>query len=128
MTRHICVAIAAASLLVSGSERSSPLAGVIVITLDTTRADRLGAYGYPNAGTPNLDALAQDGVLFDHASTSAPITLPAHSSLLLVKCTASTSPSSGASSPSAIRTAVGGNPSEERAIRANPRGTPRFSP
>ena len=34
-----------------------------------------------NAGTPNLDALAQDGVLFEHASTAAPITLPAHSSI-----------------------------------------------
>jgi len=54
---------------------------LVVITLDTTRADRLGSYGYPNAGTPNFDALAQDGVLFDHASTAAPITLPAHSSL-----------------------------------------------
>ena len=54
---------------------------LVVITLDTTRADRLGAYGYPNAGTPNFDGLAQEGVLFDHASTAAPITLPAHSSL-----------------------------------------------
>ena len=65
--------------LPSGVDRSR--LNVIVVTLDTTRADRLGAYGYPNAGTPNLDALAQDGVLFDHASTSAPITLPAHSSI-----------------------------------------------
>ena len=54
---------------------------LLVITLDTTRADRLGAYGYQNAGTPNLDALARDGVLFEHASTSAPLTLPAHSTL-----------------------------------------------
>jgi len=54
---------------------------LVVITLDTTRADRLGPYGYQNAGTPNLDALARDGVLFDHATTSAPITLPAHSSI-----------------------------------------------
>ncbi len=54
---------------------------LVVVTLDTTRADRLGAYGYQNAGTPNLDALARDGVLFDHASTAAPITLPAHSSI-----------------------------------------------
>jgi arylsulfatase A-like enzyme/Tfp pilus assembly protein PilF len=54
---------------------------LVVITLDTTRADRIGAYGYPKAGTANLDALAQDGVLFEHASTAAPITLPAHSSL-----------------------------------------------
>jgi arylsulfatase A-like enzyme/Tfp pilus assembly protein PilF len=54
---------------------------LVVITLDTTRADRIGAYGRANAGTPNLDALAADGVAFDHASTAAPITLPAHSSL-----------------------------------------------
>ena len=54
---------------------------LVVVTLDTTRADRLGAYGYKQAGTPNVDALAQDGVLFEHASTAAPITLPAHSSL-----------------------------------------------
>jgi arylsulfatase A-like enzyme/Tfp pilus assembly protein PilF len=54
---------------------------LVVITLDTTRADRLGAYAHPNAGTPNLDGLAQDGALFEHASTAAPLTLPAHSSL-----------------------------------------------
>lgn len=54
---------------------------LLVITLDTTRADRLGAYGYAQAGTPNFDALAQEGVLFDHASSAAPITLPAHSSI-----------------------------------------------
>ena len=54
---------------------------LVVITLDTTRADRLGPYGRQNAGTPNFDALAQDGVLFEHATTPAPITLPAHSSL-----------------------------------------------
>jgi arylsulfatase A-like enzyme/Tfp pilus assembly protein PilF len=54
---------------------------LVVVTLDTTRSDRLGAYGRQNAGTPNFDALAQDGVLFDHASTAAPITLPAHSSI-----------------------------------------------
>ena len=54
---------------------------LVVITLDTTRADRLGPYGRQAAGTPAFDALAADGVLFEHASTSAPITLPAHSSL-----------------------------------------------
>jgi arylsulfatase A-like enzyme/Tfp pilus assembly protein PilF len=65
--------------LPQGVDRTS--LNLVVITLDTTRADRLGPYGYQNAGTPNLDALAQEGVLFEHASTSAPITLPAHSSL-----------------------------------------------
>ena len=54
---------------------------LIVITLDTTRADRLGAYGYGHAGTPNEDALAEDGAMFEHASTAAPLTLPAHSTI-----------------------------------------------
>lgn len=53
----------------------------MLITLDTTRADRLGAYGYRLAGTPRLDRLAADGVLFERA-VAAPITLPAHASLL----------------------------------------------
>lgn len=54
---------------------------LVVITLDTTRADRLGAYGHASAGTPVFDALAGDGVLFEQATSPAPITLPAHSSI-----------------------------------------------
>ena len=55
---------------------------VILITLDTTRADHLGAYGYAPAKTPNLDALARDGVLFAQAASTAPLTQPAHSSIM----------------------------------------------
>lgn len=51
------------------------------MTLDTTRADRLGCYGYSAAGTPNLDALAARGVRFAQAQSTAPITLPAHASM-----------------------------------------------
>jgi arylsulfatase A-like enzyme/Tfp pilus assembly protein PilF len=58
---------------------------VLVITLDTTRADRLGAYGYAGIATPNLDRLAREGVLFEQAATTAPLTLPAHSSLFTSK-------------------------------------------
>lgn len=54
---------------------------VVVITLDTTRWDRLGAYGDAGAATPNLDRLAGQGVLFEQAITTAPLTLPAHSTL-----------------------------------------------
>jgi arylsulfatase A-like enzyme len=53
---------------------------LLVITLDTTRADRLGAYGY-SVQTPNIDRLAEEGVLFEQASSPAPLTLPAHGSL-----------------------------------------------
>jgi arylsulfatase A-like enzyme/tetratricopeptide (TPR) repeat protein len=52
-----------------------------MITLDTTRADRLGCYGYERALTPRLDALASSGVVFDRAVSVAPLTLPAHASL-----------------------------------------------
>jgi choline-sulfatase len=63
------------------SVRSRP-PNVVLITLDTTRADHIGAYGYARAGTPALDGLARDGVLFERALTAAPVTLPAHASLL----------------------------------------------
>jgi arylsulfatase A-like enzyme/tetratricopeptide (TPR) repeat protein len=55
---------------------------VILVTLDTTRADHLGCYGYAPAKTPNLDALAQAGVLFTQAASVAPLTQPAHSSIM----------------------------------------------
>ena len=55
---------------------------VLLVTLDTTRADRLGAYGYAAARTPILDRLARDGVLFERAVAAAPTTLPAHASLM----------------------------------------------
>jgi arylsulfatase A-like enzyme/tetratricopeptide (TPR) repeat protein len=55
---------------------------VLLITLDTTRADRLGCYGYAEARTPSIDALARGGVLFSQAASVAPLTQPAHSSIL----------------------------------------------
>jgi choline-sulfatase len=55
---------------------------VILVTLDTTRADHLGCYGYARAQTPTLDALARGGVLFTQASSVAPLTQPAHSSIM----------------------------------------------
>lgn len=55
---------------------------VILITIDTLRADHVGIYGYAAAATPNLDALASTGTRFTHAYTPVPITLPAHASLL----------------------------------------------
>ena len=55
---------------------------VILITLDTLRADHVSAYGYGRDTTPNLDRLAETGVLFEHAFSNASWTLPAHASLL----------------------------------------------
>ncbi|MGH9200602.1 MAG: alkaline phosphatase family protein, partial [Vicinamibacterales bacterium] len=55
--------------------------GVVLITLDTTRADRLSAYGLMDVSMPHLDRLAREGVVFDQATSVAPLTLPAHCSL-----------------------------------------------
>lgn len=55
---------------------------ILLISLDTTRADRLGSYGHDGADTPTLDRLAARGLVFDKALTPVPITLPAHASLL----------------------------------------------
>lgn len=64
----------------SGSERRPT--NVVLISLDTTRADHLGCYGHPKVKTPNLDRLAAEGVRFIECVSSAPITLPSHASLL----------------------------------------------
>lgn len=55
---------------------------IILITLDTTRADHLACYGYPNIRTPNLDSLARQGALFDQCAASSPLTLPSHCSIM----------------------------------------------
>lgn len=55
---------------------------VLLVTLDTTRADRLGCYGYLGGRTPNLDALAAGGVLFRNVYAQVPLTLPSHCSIM----------------------------------------------
>ena len=57
-------------------------APVIVISIDTLRADRLPAYGYREIETPHIDALRRDGILFENAWSHCPMTLPAHVSML----------------------------------------------
>jgi arylsulfatase A-like enzyme/tetratricopeptide (TPR) repeat protein len=64
------------------SERGVAKPNVLLITLDTTRADHLACYGYPGVATPNLDAIAGRGVLFEQAATATPLTLPAHSTIM----------------------------------------------
>ena len=79
-----------ASLVLAGCARESatPPArpftppSVVLVTIDTLRADRVGAYGYDAGRTPALDALARQGTRFDRAYAAAPITLVSHASLL----------------------------------------------
>jgi arylsulfatase A-like enzyme/Tfp pilus assembly protein PilF len=55
---------------------------VILVTIDTLRADRLSSYGNPAPLTPNIDALAGDGIRFANAASTVPFTLPSHSSIM----------------------------------------------
>jgi arylsulfatase A-like enzyme len=54
---------------------------VVVVTIDTLRADRLGCYGYSQIETPNLDRLASNGALFENAVSQVPTTPPSHASM-----------------------------------------------
>src|SRR3954469_10205540 len=57
-------------------------ANVILITIDTLRADHVGCYGYRKIKTPNIDSLAADGVRFGQAYSAVPITLPSHATIM----------------------------------------------
>ena len=57
---------------------AAPASNVVFITIDTLRADHLSCYGYKAIRTPSLDALAADGVRFERAYSSVPVTLPSH--------------------------------------------------
>ena len=75
-------ALVACLVLVSACGRgTSGPANVLVVTLDTLRADRVGAYGYAAARTPVLDGLAAKGARFTSVTTTTPLTLSAHTSL-----------------------------------------------
>jgi hypothetical protein len=80
----LLLAVAGLALLLVGPGRrlwrSPDAAGhnVLLITLDTTRADHLGCYGDGQARTPNIDSLAAEGVRFARVYAPAPLTLPSH--------------------------------------------------
>jgi len=82
----LLLALAAGVLVWRSRSNGPPGSGagcnVILISIDTLRADRLGCYGHPDQATPNIDRLAADGVLFEQCTSSCPITLPSHSSML----------------------------------------------
>ena len=79
----LCLFLAATTPGCRGSGGSGEeLQGVVVVLLDTVRADHLGCYGYERATSPALDALAADGVRFAQAASSAPWTLPSVSAML----------------------------------------------
>jgi len=82
MTASVGVGLA---FLPACSRRQAPLPdrpiNLLVVTIDTLRADHLGCYGYSKVETPRIDRLAKDGILFTQAFTPVPITLPSHVSI-----------------------------------------------
>jgi choline-sulfatase len=93
LRRAVLGALAVVLVLAAWTIVIGPIAGVrlfppagprnlLLVSLDTVRADRLGCYQHAAAQTPAIDALAASGLRFEHASTVAPLTLPAHASLM----------------------------------------------
>lgn len=63
-------------------ERGERRPNLVLVSLDTTRKDHFGSYGYARETTPRLDALAARGVLFEHATSTSSWTLPSHTTML----------------------------------------------
>jgi arylsulfatase A-like enzyme len=83
--RRLAIALGALAALLAGTGCSRDSAperpNVLLITLDTTRVDHLGAYGYARATSPNLDRLASEAIVYENAYSTSSWTLPAHASL-----------------------------------------------
>lgn len=84
-----CLLLASLLLLAgcrsSNKEAAAPALrrlNLVLVTIDTLRADRLGCYGYPKIETPNLDSVASRGVAFENAVAQAPLTSPSHASMM----------------------------------------------
>ncbi len=74
------ILLAAVCVLLAGCAASPP-PNVVIITLDTTRADHLACYGYPRPTTPRIDELASEGTVFDRCLSPVPVTLPSHATI-----------------------------------------------
>ena len=79
--RLCCVLLAAWLGVVACDAKPTP-PNVVLITVDTLRADYLGSYGFPLDTSPRIDALAAGGVLFERAVAAASTTSPSHASIL----------------------------------------------
>ncbi len=80
--RLTLVGLVFASLAACGYRHGSSPPNVILISLDTLRADHVGCYGYPRPTTPAIDAVASDGTVFERAVATSPWTLPSHASMV----------------------------------------------
>jgi arylsulfatase A-like enzyme/Tfp pilus assembly protein PilF len=81
-SRLIVIIIGLAALPAAAQTPPKAALNVVLITIDTLRADHVGCYGYKQIKTPNIDGLAADGVRFERAFAVVPVTLPSHTSML----------------------------------------------
>jgi arylsulfatase A-like enzyme len=81
----MAVLLIATLVVVALVQRPKQVTSVVLVVLDTVRADHLTPYGYPKETTPRLARFAQEGLLFEQARSAAPWTLPSHASLFTGK-------------------------------------------
>jgi arylsulfatase len=111
MSRVNCRHVLALALLapVAACDRAAERPpNVVLVTLDTTRADHLSCYGYGRETSPHLDALARAGVVYTRAVSTSSWTLPAHASLFTGKLTASHGARYDAQGPLSLADGIGG--------------------
>src|SRR6266704_5565797 len=78
----VCVLLTFTLLATAANPPAKRARNVILITLDTVRADHLGCYGNKDIHTPTLDMLGRDGVVFERAISQVPLTWPSHAAIL----------------------------------------------
>src|SRR6185295_1353151 len=86
--RTLALSLAAIAAAVACRREAPPAAAdrfagapIVLISIDTLRADHLPAYGYRSGSTPAIDRLAGTGIVFDEVYSQVPLTLPSHASL-----------------------------------------------
>ncbi len=83
MARRIAILLSALLLsapVAAQARRGAP--SIVLITIDTLRADRIGCYGYQQVKTPAMDALCRDSIVFDRGIAQVPLTWPSHAAIL----------------------------------------------
>jgi arylsulfatase A-like enzyme/Flp pilus assembly protein TadD len=78
----LLITIAIAWFLTQSDTAVKNIQNVVLISIDTCRAEYLTCYGYPRKTTPNIDAIADNSIIFENVISPVPLTLPAHASML----------------------------------------------
>src|SRR5262245_19047616 len=82
MLRPLALSVACALVWVGAPASQGAKVNVLLVTIDTLRADHVGSWGYAAAHTPTIDKLATIGVRFADATAHAPLTYPSHAAIL----------------------------------------------